>query len=69
MQRRGGEGVKGCTCIFQLSKFLFSGSSLGCFDFREREATDKGIKGQDQNPSYPLFSLTGAMADLVCLGP
>ena len=36
-------------CIFRVSQ--------GCFDFRERETTDKGIKGQGRNPSYPLFSL------------
>ena len=43
----------GCTFIFQLSISAFSGSVKGAFEFREGETTDKGIKGQDQNPSYP----------------
>lgn len=46
MGRKGGEGAEGCPCIFHLSIFVFSGSSLGSFDSREGRLHIKECKGR-----------------------
>lgn len=59
--------MEDCTCIFQLSIIVFSGSSLGCFIPREGEAANKGIKGQDENSSYIVSSLQHGLWLILCV--
>lgn len=58
MGRKGGEGAEGCPCIFHLSIFVFSGSSLGSFDSREGRLHIKECKGRiDPKIAGPVFPL------------
>lgn len=46
----GWREMEASTCIFKLSKIMFSGSSLGGFYSRDGEAANKGIKGRSRIP-------------------
>lgn len=62
----GGKGVEGSTCIFQLSIFVFWGSSLECFHWGA-EARNERAGSESLLPR--ILIATRSVADLACLGP